>query len=90
MVLSAANDLVTRQDMAVMIMRAVEYTGKTVEEVNAAVTFDDAADIASYAADAVASLQKGGIINGMTETTFAPQANATRAQAAKMLYNFCK
>ena len=85
-----ANDLVTRQDMAVMIMRAVEYTGKTVEEVNAAVTFDDAADIASYAADAVASLQKGGIINGMTETTFAPLANATRAQAAKMLYNFCK
>ena len=86
----AANDLVTRQDMAVMIARAAEYVGKDIAEVNAAVDFADKADIAEYAADAVAKLQKGGVINGVTATEFAPKANATRAQAAKMLYGFCK
>ena len=31
-----------------------------------------------------------GIVNGMTETTLAPQGTATRAQVATMLMNFCE
>ena len=32
-------------------------------------------------------LQKAGIINGMTDTTFEPHSNATRAQSAKVIFD---
>ena len=49
------------------------------------VEFADGADIASYAKDAVAEMQKAGIINGKDANRFAPEENATRAEACKML-----
>lgn len=85
----APNALVTRQDMAVMVMRAAAANGVEVPGVNEKIDFADADQIAAYAADAVAALQQGGIINGMTADTFAPTETATRAQAAKILYSFC-
>ncbi len=84
------NDKITRQDMAVIIYRAAQVAGKTIEATKAEVAFADSADIATYAAEAVATLQKGGVINGMTATTFAPTATATRAQAAQMIYGLVK
>ena len=33
------------------------------------------------------TLQKAGIINGMTDTTFEPLSNATRAQSAKVIFD---
>ena len=39
-----------------------------------------------YALDAVAALYKMGIVNGVSETEFAPLDGATRAQAAKIVY----
>lgn len=83
------NDLVTRQDMAVMVMRAVSLKGLTVEIVNEKIDFADADEIGEYAVEAVSALQQGGVINGMTENTFAPTETATRAQAAKILHSFC-
>lgn len=83
------NDLISRQDMAVMVMRAANLKGITVEAIAAKVDFADADKIGAYAVDAVTTLQMGGIINGMTADTFAPAENATRAQAAKILYSFC-
>ncbi len=84
------DNLITRQDMAVMVMRAANLKGITVEAVTEKIDFADAAQIGAYAAEAVTTLQMGGIINGMTADTFAPQDNATRAQAAKILYSFCE
>lgn len=86
----APDALVTRQDMAVMVMRAANANNVTLESVNEKIDFADADEIASYAADAVAALQQAGIINGITADTFAPAETATRAQAAKILYSFCK
>ena len=79
------NDNITRQDMAVMIYRfsinaGREYTGEIIE-------FDDSFDISEYAREAVRILAGAGIINGMDENNFAPRANATRAQAAQLIYN---
>ncbi|MBQ3426073.1 MAG: S-layer homology domain-containing protein [Clostridia bacterium] len=82
----APNALITRQDMAVMVERAIDVAGKTIEETAEAKTFADEGSIADYANTAVDKLVKGGVINGMSDTEFAPLANATRAQAAKMLY----
>ena len=80
------NELITRQDMAVMTYRAAQSKQINLDPVNDQITFEDSNDIASYAFEAVMTLQKAGIINGMTETTFEPLSNATRAQSAKILY----
>ena len=40
--------------------------------------------------DAIVWANANGIVNGMTETTLAPQGTATRAQVATMLMNFCE
>ncbi|MGN0163151.1 MAG: S-layer homology domain-containing protein, partial [Candidatus Ornithomonoglobus sp.] len=84
----APDALITRQDMAVMVSRAAAVAGKTISEVSEAKSFADASSISSYAVNAVDELVKGGIINGMSDTEFAPLSNATRAQAAKILYSF--
>ena len=76
---------ITRQDMAVMIENFSKYMSKTVPSMEAGKTFADDSRIASYAKDAVASLQKAGIISGDVNGKFLPQSSATRAQAAKML-----
>lgn len=85
-----SSDNITRQDMAVIIYRAANAAGVELNEVNEGKTFGDDAEIASYASEAVYALVKAGVINGMTDTEFAPTANATRAQAAKMTYELIK
>lgn len=84
----APNANITRQDMCVMVVRAAEVSGKSIAAVNEAKVFTDEAVIADYAKSAVTTLQTGGIVDGVTDTTFAPLDNATRAQAAKILYSF--
>ncbi len=79
---------ITRQDMAVMVMRAATVAGQSVTAVEEAITFADDASIADYAKEAVSTLQAAGIINGVSDTEFAPVSNATRAQAAQILYSF--
>lgn len=84
------NDKVTRQDMAVMILKAAQATNTTINVLKAEANFADASQIADYAKDAVNTLQRAGVINGVSETEFAPTATATRAQAAKMIYELIK
>ncbi|MDO5398387.1 MAG: S-layer homology domain-containing protein, partial [bacterium] len=76
---------ITRQDMAVMLSRAVK-AAKLATADGAELIFNDEAEIAGYAADAVNQMTKAGIINGFEDGCFLPEANATRAQAAVMLY----
>ncbi len=82
------NANITRQDMAVMVMRAATVSGRTISATTEAKSFNDADSIADYAKEAVTTLQTGGIINGVSDTEFAPLSNATRAQAAQILYSF--
>lgn len=76
---------ITRQDMAVMISNFSKYMGKVIPSMEAAKTFEDSSRISDYAKDAVASLQKAGIISGDVNGKFLPKSSATRAQAAKMI-----
>jgi len=73
---------ITRQEMAVMVYRATQNLPQT----NATQDFVDSDDIAAWAADAVSAMQQAGIINGFPNGTFAPLDNATRAQAARIIY----
>ena len=49
-------------------------------------TFSDADDISSYALTAVKYFSSKEIINGIGNNLFAPKKNATRAEAAKLIY----
>ena len=76
---------VTRQDLAVMLMRYQQNVVKVELPATAeAPAFLDNETIAPYAAEAVYALQKAGIVQG-NEGKFDPLGNATRAQLCKML-----
>ena len=79
-------DLITRQDMALMTYKAAQVMNKDLAS-NSSQSFTDADQIAEYAQNAVYSLANAGIISGMGDGTFAPVANATRAQAAVIIYS---
>lgn len=78
---------ITREQMAIMMVRALNYGGQpTALNSSAASTlakFKDNKKIQSK--DSVAKAVQEGIIQGMTSKTFEPQGNASRAQAAVML-----
>ena len=83
----APEDNVSRQDMAVMIMRYVTNVKKTAlpEKVEETLFADDVS-IEAYANEAVYTMQKAGIIGGKPGNMFDPKANATRAEASKMIF----
>lgn len=78
---------VSRQDMAVMIYRALCASGVKLEKVRTAPQFADSSEISFYAREAVTELFALGIINGIYDWEFAPERSATRAQAATVLNN---
>lgn len=86
----APNNNISRQEMAVMIMRYADYKGIELPKVKAPIAFNDKADIATWSADAVSAMQQAGIINGKPGNLFDPKGNATRAEAAKMISEFLK
>jgi len=75
---------ITREDMAVISLRSLEYLGMGLDS-GVYASFADEADVSSYAVDAVYALKNAGIINGMGNGSFVPKSNATRAQAAKII-----
>lgn len=80
-----ANAQITRQDMAVMCHRALKYIEADLSNVES-VQFADESSASAYAKDAVGILAGLGIINGKGNNQFDPLSNATRAEAAKVVY----
>ncbi len=74
---------ISREDMATMAFRAVMSTYASKE--NTAEKFGDYGDISDYAKEAVNVMAEQGIING-SDGKFMPKASATRAEAAKIIY----
>ncbi len=83
-----AGSNISRQDMAVMTVRALDYLKIELKPESEPVEFDDG--ISEYAVQAVRTLQTAGIINGVGGTSFAPYNSATRAEAAKVVYGVLK
>jgi hypothetical protein len=84
--LFAPNALITREQMAVMVAKALGTKAPAVNgtELNA---FSDSSTVDSWAVTSMKEAIKAGIISGMTANTLAPLADATRAQAAVMIYH---
>jgi hypothetical protein len=73
---------ITRQEAAVMVRRAgldVSASGDR---------FTDDELIAEWAKDAVYAMQYAKIISGFEDGSFKPQSNATRAQSAKIIWQY--
>jgi len=80
---------ITRQDMAVMIVRMISSLGVELELSADESKFVDDARIADYAQVSVYTMKRAGIINGYEDGSFGPNAYATRAEAAKIIYGLC-
>lgn len=77
---------IIRESLAVILYRAYKLAGKEVDAGNA--SFTDNGRIADYAKDAVNTMVKLGVMEGMGDGTFSPKTVVTRAQAAKVIYKF--
>lgn len=75
---------ITREEMAVMIDRFAQSSGVELPGGESA-AFTDAASFSSWATEAIYTMQRAGIIDGVGGGRFAPKDNATREQACKML-----
>lgn len=80
---------ISRQDMAVMCMRALKSLGKY-KEPTGKLGFTDAQNISDYADEAILSMNESGIISGYDDNSFRPGNNATRAESAKIIYMLIK
>jgi len=81
-----ATDLISRQDMAVIIYNAAVYKNVSLPSSDIALSFADDSIIAEYAKKSVYVLKAMGVINGVNDMEFAPLRNATRAEAAVIIY----
>ncbi|WP_256761019.1 S-layer homology domain-containing protein [Cohnella sp. WQ 127256] len=75
------NAEVTRAEMAVMIANAL---GQPIEA-NATTSFADDKGIPAWAKGSVAIVKQAGIVQGNSDNKYAPQSNATRAEAVTVL-----
>ncbi|MEC0372710.1 S8 family serine peptidase [Paenibacillus chibensis] len=82
----APSNIVTRQEMAVILNRALQLTGIEVKASNPSFSaYNDDAKVAPYAKDAVKSLASKGIFGG-DGNVFNPSASVNRETAAAALH----
>lgn len=79
---------ISRQDMTVIMARVCDLAQAA--QVRSFETFTDEGKIAEYAKDAVKRLSACGVVNGVGDGRFYPEGNATRAEAAKIIYELVK
>lgn len=75
------DDSITREEMAVMLVRALGYDQLASGAAGYGMPFGDVTRNAGY----ISLAYSFGIINGMTDTAFEPEGGATREQAAAMM-----
>lgn len=81
-------DDVTREQLATMFLRYSSYRKYDTTGVNDLAAYADAADISSWALDAMKWANARGLITGRTETALVPLGSATRAEAAVILMRY--
>lgn len=81
------NAPITRAEICIIVYRYIKSVNSEFgRDVSNAPVFTDAAQIPSYAIEAVTALSAAGIISGMGGGNFSPNTPATRAQSARIVY----
>lgn len=79
---------ITRQEMAAVISRYIEYAGiRMPRRFTAPAEFTDTAKIGKWAKTHVETLRRAGIFNGDTAGKYNPQSEITRAETATVVMN---
>lgn len=82
----APNENITREQMAIMLDNFSTNTALILPEIYAGGSFTDNDMISPWAVDAVNKIVSSGIMGGYPEGDYKPQGNATRAEAATVIY----
>ncbi len=80
----APNDTLTRAMLVTVL-----YRNEGEPAVNKSIPFADV-DMGAYYANAVIWAKQNGIVNGVTETEFAPDENITREQIAAIMFRYAQ
>ncbi|WP_027400397.1 RCC1 domain-containing protein [Anaerovorax odorimutans] len=80
-----ANEKITRQDMAVMLYKAMQKKNIKIDNTRAFPTFKDSQKISNYAEEAVKSTYNCAVFNGVSKEYFQPKGQATRGQVAAVI-----
>ena len=80
---------ISREEMAVMLVRYAKYKGIDVTPKGDLSKFPDNASVSNWAKDAITWCVDNGIING-SDNKIVPQGNATRAQFAAIIARYAK
>jgi pectate lyase/pectin methylesterase-like acyl-CoA thioesterase len=84
-----AGAAVTREELAVLLTRALKLAGHPAEGTGtASAAFTDSTSVSAWAKDAVRAAQAAGLVNGLEDGSFRPQAQASRAEAAAMIKRY--
>ena len=86
----APNNAITREQMAAILYRYAQFKGCDVSAKADLSVYTDAAQVSTYATDAMAWANGAQLITGISQTTLTPAGNATRAQVATILMRFCE
>jgi len=82
------DDSITREQMAAILHRYQNSSGKVPPEEYNAAAFGDSHIISGYAGNAVSVLSKQGIVMGKPGNLFDPKGTATRAEVAAVLHRY--
>lgn len=84
------NAPITREAMATMIYRVAKLEEYGQTNVTGDLSFSDSESISDWSKEAVLFAKENGITKGVGNNKFEPQRNATRAEAAVMVYKMLK
>ena len=84
------NDNILRQDLAGILRNYAKYKGKNVNVTSDLTKFKDYKKVDSYANASMQWAVGKKVMNGNKDGTLNPKGNASRAEAAAMLKNYCE
>ena len=83
------DDPITREEMAVILVNALNEQDQAKASMNAGTAFTDDASISDWARGFVAVAVQDGLLKGYPDdNSFRPKSDATRAEACAMIMNF--
>ena len=84
------DDTITREQMATILYRYAQYKGYDTTAKADLSKYADAAQVGSWATDAIRWANAEGLVSGTSGTTLTPKGSATRSQVAVILTRFCQ
>ena len=79
-----ANNLVTRQELAIIVERFLKAHGITMDEIKE-LSYKDLDKLPTWSKDAIIAMAKIGLVEGQTEEMYNPTSEFTREELAVML-----